>query len=119
MRVLVADDDAISRRVATKILSDLGCEVTAVDGGLAALEAMSLDPPHVLLTDWVMPDLGGEDLIRMARAQGFQGTIWFACPREGAENREAGLAAGADAPVHKPFDRDEVARLLADLTKGG
>ncbi len=119
MRVLVVDDDAVSRKMLAKILSDLGCEVEVASGGLEGLEKAMLDPPDLLVTDWVMPDMGGGELIRALRDSGFDRPIWFACPRDGEENLAEGLGAGAQAPVHKPFDRPEIAGLLAGMEEGG
>jgi len=119
VRVLVVDDDPVSRRMLAKILSDLGCEVDLASGGLEGLEKAMVAPPDLLVTDWVMPDMGGGELIRALRGSGFDRPIWFACPRDGEENLAEGIEAGAQAPVHKPFDRDEIAGLLARVGEGG
>ncbi len=119
MKVLVVDDDAVSRKLLAKVFADLGCEVDVASGGLEGLEKAILDPPDLLVTDWVMPDMGGGDLIRSLRGAGFDRPIWFACPRDGEENLTEGLDAGAQAPVHKPFDRDEIAGLLAEVGGAG
>lgn len=114
-RVLVADDDAVSRMLLQATLVDLGYGVVAVADGAAALEALtSHDSPEVAILDWEMPGLSGPEVCREVRARRPHCPLYLLLltVRGGSSNIVAGLRSGANDYVTKPFDRDELdARL--------
>jgi hypothetical protein len=67
VRILVAEDDPVSRAVRRATLARLGHEVIEASDGLEALAVLEREPVPVLITDWVMPDLSGVDLCRAIR----------------------------------------------------
>jgi len=68
VRILVAEDDPVSRRVLEIVLTKLGHECEAVADGDAAWTRLQRGAPDVLITDWMMPGLAGPDVIRRLRA---------------------------------------------------
>lgn len=115
-RVLVADDDLVSRMLLEATLGDLGYEVTTVSDGAAALEALDADAgPTLAILDWEMPRLSGPEVCRELRARRPH-RPWYLLlltVRGGTTNIVQGLRSGANDHVTKPFDRDELAARLA------
>jgi two-component system, OmpR family, response regulator PrrA len=117
-RVLVVDDDEAIRTALERALSLEGFVVAAVDGGRAALDAVAADPPDVLVLDVVMPDVDGVAVARTLRDQGRELPILILSALDEVSDRVAGLQAGADDYLVKPFAVDElVARLRALLRR--
>jgi PAS domain S-box-containing protein len=116
-RVLVADDNADMRLYLTRLLAER-FEVQAVANGRAALEAISQTAPDLVLCDVMMPELDGYGLLRELRAQAATRTLPFILlsARAGEESRVAGLDAGADDYLVKPFSaRELIARVQTHL----
>ena len=107
MKVLVADDDALIRRLLMALLTKLGHEVEVAENGLAAWKALDVDAPPVLaILDWVMPGLDGVEVCRRLRASPRKTRTYILLLSAKAEKQEviAGLDAGADDYLVKPFD---------------
>ncbi|MFP4148556.1 MAG: response regulator transcription factor [Nitriliruptoraceae bacterium] len=117
-RLLLVDDDAAIRTSLARALSREGFAVQAVDGGRAALAAVAASAPDVAIVDLTMPDVDGIEVIRRLRAEGATLPILVLSARDEVEDRVAGLQAGADDYVTKPFAVAElVARLQALLRR--
>ena len=111
MKVLIAEDDPVSRHVLEATLNRWGYEVEALAEGLSALERLiAADPPLIVILDWMMPGLDGVDIVRRLRAANtqVQPYIILLTTKSGTDDVVAGLSAGADDYVRKPFDRDEI-----------
>ena len=106
MKVLVADDDALIRRLLTALLEKLGHEVTVAEDGNTALKALESTPPDVAILDWMMPGLSGLEVCKGLRAQPRKTRTYILLLSAKAERNEiiAGLDAGADDYLVKPFD---------------
>jgi CheY-like chemotaxis protein len=117
MKILVAEDDAVSRRVLEAVLERLGhdCVVTADgDEAWARLCSNGGGVPHVLITDWMMPRLAGPDLCRKVReAYGENIYVMMLTTLSGEAHVRAAMAAGADDFLTKPLDRNQLAMRLA------
>ena len=117
MRVLVAEDDASSRKILAKMLEQWDYQVIAVENGQAAMEVFqSPNPPILAMLDWEMPGMSGIDVCRQLRQRdGDRPTyIILLTMRTDEEDMVTGLRAGADDYVTKPFNRDELhARIAA------
>ena len=114
MRALVVDDDPELRAALTRALRLDGYDVTAVSNGLKALEAMPEAQPDVVVLDLMMPYVGGLEVCRRLRAKGDRTPILVLTARDDVGDRVAGLDAGADDYLVKPFALDELrARLRA------
>ena len=114
MRILVAEDDRLSRRMIEKYLTELGYQVwTAVDGR-EALRVYREQQIKLILTDWVMPNLDGLDLIKAIRSDesAHYAYIIVLTAQEDTAELVKGISAGADDYIRKPFDKEELAVRL-------
>jgi phosphoserine phosphatase RsbU/P len=111
MRILIAEDDPVSRRLLQASLLKWHYEVTvAKDGAEAWAVLQPEDAPRLAILDWMMPDMDGLELCRRARERpGPRPTyIILLTARERKEDVIAGLQAGANDYVTKPFDQEEL-----------
>jgi len=115
LRVLVADDEPVSRTVVGAMLRKAGYEVTfANDGEQAWAELSGSNPPSIALLDWEMPGLAGPEVIERIRARGDQAPTYviLLTSRDSSADIVTGLKAGANDYVTKPANEDElVARV--------
>ncbi|HXS44595.1 MAG TPA: response regulator transcription factor [Solirubrobacteraceae bacterium] len=118
--VLVVDDEASVRQALERALALEGFSVTTADGGRAALDAIAARPPAVIVLDVAMPDLDGVSVVRRLRTAGLDVPVCILSARDDVEDRVAGLQAGADDYLVKPFALPELtARLHALLRRRG
>ncbi|OLC86268.1 MAG: hypothetical protein AUI53_01695 [Acidobacteria bacterium 13_1_40CM_2_60_7] len=118
MRILVADDDLISRRLVESALTKAGYAVeSAGDGERAAAALCSQDGPRLALLDWMMPGLDGPAVCREVRRRHSQPYVYMILLTSKEEKSDviAGLEAGADDYLTKPF---HAAELRARLRTG-
>ena len=116
--MLVVDDDEAIRTALERALRLEGFAVSCVDGGRAALETVDRSPPDVIVLDVAMPDLDGVSVARTLRGNGESLPILVLSARDEIDDRVAGLQAGADDYLVKPFAvRELVARLHALLRR--
>ncbi|MER5545870.1 response regulator transcription factor [Streptomyces sp. NPDC001118] len=116
--MLLAEDDRAIRHALERALTLEGYEVTAVADGVEALAQAHKTPPDVLLLDVMMPGIDGLQVCRVLRAEGDRTPILMLTALVETADRIAGLDAGADDYVVKPFDVEEVfARLRALLRR--
>ncbi len=116
-RILIAEDDRTSRLMLESILKKWGYEVVVTESGRGAWEALQAgSPPRLLILDWMMPEVDGLEICRrIRRSENLASTyIMLLTGQRQKENVIAGLEAGANDYVRKPFDRDELhARVRA------
>ncbi|MFI9809268.1 response regulator transcription factor [Streptomyces sp. NPDC052301] len=116
--MLLAEDDRAIRHALERALALEGYEVTAVADGVEALAQAHKTPPDVLVLDVMMPGIDGLQVCRVLRAEGDRTPILMLTALVETADRIAGLDAGADDYVVKPFDVEEVfARLRALLRR--
>lgn len=118
MKILIADDDPVSRLLLQRQLEKDGYEVVVAENGRAAAEILlEIDGPRLALVDWMMPELDGPGLCREVRASLHTGSyiyIVLLTSRQDSEDVVAGLEAGADDYMTKPCRPAELrARLRA------
>ena len=116
MKILIAEDDAVTRRLLEGMVTRLGHQVvTAKDGG-EALECLESDePPELALLDWVMPVMTGPEVCSRARGRAETAASTYlilVTARWKKADIVAGLKAGANDYVTKPFDPDELAARI-------
>ncbi|MFD0687481.1 response regulator transcription factor [Actinomadura fibrosa] len=117
-RILVADDDAAVRSALERVLRFNGYEVELAEDGLETLEAIDRARPDAVVLDWMMPHLDGLGACRMLRGRGDDLPVLLLTARDGLGDRIAGLDAGADDYIAKPFELEELmARLRALLRR--
>jgi two-component system response regulator MprA len=117
-RVLLADDDRAIRESLVRALDLEGYHVTEVTDGVSALATARRDAFDVLILDVMMPGVDGLGVCRVLRAEGDPTPILMLTARVETPDRVAGLDAGADDYLPKPFELDELlARLRALLRR--
>ena len=119
-RVLVVDDDPPLRRMLARTLAAEGYEVFVAGDGGAALVSVERTVPDVIVLDVAMPGLDGLTVARRLRGKGLPTPILMLTARDAVPDRVAGLEAGADDYLVKPFAVQElIARLRALTRRGG
>ena len=115
MKVLIAEDDALYRRVLQATLAEWGYKAETVTEGNAALAALTApNGPPMAILDWIMPGLEGIDVCRRLRTRPSSTPIYVIVltARDAKEDLVAGLESGADDYLTKPFNREELRRLI-------
>ncbi len=110
MRILIADDDPISRAVLEASLRQMGHDVTAAADGQTAWEILEREGIRLVIADWMMPGKTGLELLEAIRSRGERTYVYVILLTARGEKKDivGGLAAGADDYVIKPFERGEL-----------
>ncbi|HKP04765.1 MAG TPA: response regulator [Chthoniobacterales bacterium] len=116
-RILVAEDDPISRVLVVSWLQKWGYDVIATHDGAEAMKILRQpDAPAIAILDWCMPEMDGLEVCRRLRDSKKTVYLILLTARSQKEDMIEGLRAGADDYVVKPFHAEELhARLLAGL----
>lgn len=116
-RCLIVDDSRIIRRVASKILFELGFEPEEAEDGKKALDAVRLHMPTVAIVDWDMPVMDGLEFIKELRKLpgGDVPMVIFCTAENEVHHIERALDAGANEYIMKPFDSEIVRSKLMIL----
>ena len=118
MKILIAEDDAVSRKIMERMLQQIGYEVWVAANGLDAIEKLLNDEgPRLALLDWMMPELDGPQVCGRLRAAHGRRYVYviLLTSRDSSEDLVAGLEAGADDYLVKPC---KPAELKARLRTG-
>jgi two-component system cell cycle response regulator len=119
MRILIADDDPVSRRLLESLLQKWDYEVIAAPNGTEAWKVLQTDDaPRMALLDWMMPGLDGVEICRRVRARTSQPYVYILLltANDKVVNLVEGLESGADDYLTKPFHPQELkARLRVGL----
>jgi len=111
VKILIAEDDPISRRLLEATLSGWGYDVLVTSDGSEAWEAIQQpEAPGLVISDWMMPHMDGLELCRKVRQMKRTGYIYFIILTSKGRKEDVikGLEAGADDFLIKPFDREEL-----------
>src|SRR5215510_6979432 len=110
MKVLIAEDEAMSRRLLQTYLERWGHEVVAAQNGAEAWNLFAAGEFSIVISDWIMPEMDGVELIRRIRACQRPAYVYsiLVTSKSQKEDLVEGMEAGADDFVTKPFDRDEL-----------
>jgi sigma-B regulation protein RsbU (phosphoserine phosphatase) len=125
MRILIVEDDAVSRRMLQGLLTKQGYEVTMASNGREAWTALQREDFSLVITDWIMPEIDGLKLCRLIRGrqqkQKKYTYIILITVMSGKNSYLEGIESGADDFLTKPYDPDvlrarlRVAERLLDL----
>ena len=119
MRILIAEDDLVSRKMLEATLSRWGYELVVTQDGAAAWAALQgQDAPRLAILDWMMPGMDGVDVCRNVRTLPTQEPpyVILLTAKGSKADVVSGLQAGADDYIVKPFDREELrARVHAGV----
>ena len=120
MRILVVEDDPAVRNSLSRALRLEGYEAELHEEGGSAIRSLQVAAPDAILLDLQLPDVDGLEICRRIRASGDTTPILMVTARDAVDDRVAGLDAGADDYLVKPFDLAELfARLRALLRRRG
>ncbi|ETX04711.1 MAG: hypothetical protein ETSY2_27250 [Candidatus Entotheonella gemina] len=112
MRILIAEDAIVSRRLLQQCLQQWGYDVVVASNGAEAWQLFSAGDAHfpIVISDWMMPEMDGLDLIRRIRASSGSNYVYTILLTAKSEREDvvAGMEAGADDFLRKPFDREEL-----------
>ena len=114
MKVLIAEDDAVSRLMLRRAIEHLGHEVLVATDGTDAWELYRQHVVDVIVSDWLMPGMDGLDLCRRVRAAQRETYTYFMLlsSLDGKQHFMQGMQAGADDYLTKPLDREELQARL-------
>jgi two-component system cell cycle response regulator len=124
MKILIAEDDPVSRRVLEANLQEWGFDVTATADGNQAWEIIQgPESPSLVISDWMMPGMDGLTLCRKIRCMDIEGYVYFILLTAKGEKKDIieGLEAGADDFLTKPFNllelkyRTRIGERIIDL----
>ncbi|QNA84603.1 response regulator [Sphingomonas sp. So64.6b] len=117
-RCLLVDDSRVMRRVAHRIIADLGYQVIEAENGEEALARCKVAMPDLILLDWEMPVMTGVEFVAALRRidGGVTPKVVFCTSKAESIDIYQGIGAGADEYVTKPFDQK---MLLAKLQRIG
>ncbi|HEX7744366.1 MAG TPA: response regulator transcription factor [Micromonosporaceae bacterium] len=120
LRVLVVDDESTLTELLSMALRYEGWEVKGAGTGAAAVRVAREFSPDAVVLDVMLPDFDGLEVLRRLRAHSPHVPVLFLTARDAVEDRVAGLTAGGDDYVTKPFSLEEVvARLRALMRRAG
>jgi two-component system response regulator MprA len=120
VRILVVEDERPFRDALERVLRTDGYEVELAGDGQAALRALSVRPPDAIVLDVILPELDGIEVCRRLRTAGDRVPVLMVTALDAVEDRVAGLDAGADDYLVKPFSISELrARVRALLRRAG
>ena len=111
MRILIAEDEAVSRRILESRLTRWGYEViSAANGQEAWTNLAGSDPPRIAILDWIMPEMDGVEVCRNVRARGDEPYIYLLLLTTKTQIADlvTAMDAGADDYLTKPFDPHEL-----------
>jgi len=118
MRILVVEDDPAVRNSLSRALRLEGYEAELHEEGGSAIRSLQVAAPDAILLDLQLPDVDGLEICRRIRASGDRTPVLMVTARDAIDDRVAGLDAGADDYLVKPFDLSELfARLRALLRR--
>jgi two-component system OmpR family response regulator len=114
-RILVVDDEASLAELLTLTLSYEGWDVRSAADGTTALATAAAFTPDAVLLDMMLPDMEGTEVLHRLHAARPDLPVLFLTARDSPEDRAAGLLAGADAYLTKPFSLDDVVARMHSL----
>jgi two-component system OmpR family response regulator len=120
VRVLVVDDEPSLAELLAGVLRFEGWEVRTADSGGSAVRTARQFKPDAVILDVMLPDFGGLEVLKRLRADQPNVCVLFLTARDAVDDRVAGITAGGDDYVTKPFSLEEVlARLRGMLRRAG
>lgn len=115
MKILVADDEQAVRESLRRSLSFDGYDVVLAEDGAQAVKLIEAEQPELVILDVMMPQMDGLEACRTLRSSGDDRPILLLTARDGVSDRVAGLDAGADDYLPKPFALEELLARVRSL----
>ncbi|QGU06762.1 Response regulator MprA [Corynebacterium occultum] len=117
MKILVVDDEQAVRDSLRRSLSFNGYDVSLAEDGIEAVESIEREQPDLVILDVMMPRMDGLEVCRTLRSSGYDRPILVLTARDGVSDRVAGLDAGADDYLPKPFALEELLARVRSLMR--
>lgn len=117
MKILVVDDEQAVRDSLRRSLSFNGYDVSLAEDGVEAVESIEREQPDLVILDVMMPRMDGLEVCRTLRSSGYDRPILVLTARDGVSDRVAGLDAGADDYLPKPFALEELLARVRSLMR--
>ena len=117
VRVLVVDDEATLSELLAMALRYEGWDVKTASDGLSAVRIAREFQPDAVILDWMLPDIDGLEVLRRIRSDDSHVPVLFLTARDAVEDRVAGITAGGDDYVTKPFSLEEVVARVRGLIR--
>ena len=121
MRILIVDDSRAMRMMVKRVIGQVGLRGDVVmeeaANGREALEAITANPPDLVLSDWNMPEMTGIELLRALNDAGIRVPFGFVTSESTAEMREQAILAGSRFLIAKPFNAETFAEALATVVE--
>lgn len=117
VRVLVVDDEAALSELVVMVFRYEGCDVRGAGDGASALRLARSFRPDVVVLDLMLPDMSGLEVLRRLRADAPDLPVLMLTAKDSVQDRIAGLTAGGDEYVTKPFSVEEVVLRLRALMR--
>ena len=110
MKILIAEDDAVSRKKLEFILEGMGFEVITAQNGKDAWELWKSEHPRMVITDWMMPEMDGVELCRRIRNSAWSEYTYLiiVTSKNNMDDLVQGMEAGADDFISKPYNKAEL-----------
>src|SRR5262245_2946821 len=118
-RILVVDDSSLARRTLRQILEREGHTVEDASDGAQAIERYFINRPDIVFLDMVMEGMYGMEVLRKILELNPEARVVVATADIQKATREAVKGAGASAIINKPFDQEEIVRVLTTVLQGG
>lgn len=115
-RILIVDDNPLMLRMLQVMVTSCGYEAETAGSGAQALELIARQPPDLVLLDWMMPGLDGEETLRRLRArpEGRDLPVIVVTASADPNIFEKVARAGGDRVLHKPVSLERLARTIAE-----
>lgn len=121
MKILIVDDSKAMRMIVSRTLKQAGFSghtVVEASNGVEAFTVIQDESPHLVLSDWNMPEMNGIDLLRKVREAGNTVKFGFITSESSEEIRELAQQTGADFVITKPFTPQKFELSLQPLLAG-
>jgi two-component system chemotaxis response regulator CheY len=118
-KILVVDDSSLARRLARRILEELGFEVEEAPGGAEALELFALNHYDLVILDMLMAGMYGLEVLYKLKELNSALPVIIVSADIQRSTREQVKAGGASGMVNKPLNKEELAEMLDIVWKGG
>ena len=116
-RILVVDDDPESRYILMRLLSQSDYEVETAKNGKEAVEQLKRAKFNLVLTDWVMPEMDGLELLGYVKSQYPDISVIMVTLKASSESKTEVLELGAEGLLSKPYTKDQLLTIVSESLK--